>query len=178
MARCTRYNIMWSSLSVTCDRSLVFSRYSGILRGLLAFLSLQVFFLIPYLLIFLQKKTKFKHFCPDGYHDLYSVRQRQRDYHEMKKRPSWSWSYGSWIYNYLCLSPLRLWVQTPFMARCSLYNITLCDKVCQWLATVRWFSPGTAVSSTNKTDLHDITEILLKVALNNINQTRNKTNIP
>jgi hypothetical protein len=31
-----------------------------------------------------------------------------------------------------------------------------------------WFSP---VSSTNKTDHHDITEILLKVALNNINQT-------
>ena len=43
---------------------------------------------------------------------------------------------------------------------------TLCDKVCQWLATGRWFSPGTPVSSTNKTDRHDITEILLKVALN------------
>ena len=32
----------------------------------------------------------------------------------------------------------------------------------------RWFSPGTPVSSTNKTDYHDITEILLKVALNTI----------
>ena len=30
---------------------------------------------------------------------------------------------------------------------------------------------GTPVSSTNKTDHHDITEILLKVALNTINQT-------
>jgi hypothetical protein len=30
------------------------------------------------------------------------------------------------------------------------------------------FSPGTPVSSNNKTDLHDITEILLKVALNTI----------
>ena len=29
--------------------------------------------------------------------------------------------------------------------------------------------PGTPVSSTNKTDRHDITEILLKVALNTIN---------
>jgi hypothetical protein len=29
-----------------------------------------------------------------------------------------------------------------------------------------WFSLGTPVSSTNKTDRHDITEILLKVALN------------
>ena len=33
----------------------------------------------------------------------------------------------------------------------------------------RWFSPGTPVSSTNKNDHHDITEILLKVALNTIN---------
>ena len=31
-------------------------------------------------------------------------------------------------------------------------NTTLCYKVCQWLATGRWFSPGTPVSSTNKTD--------------------------
>ena len=43
-------------------------------------------------------------------------------------------------------------------------DITLCDKVCQCL----WFCPGTAVFSTNKTDRHDITEILLKVAFNAI----------
>ena len=42
---------------------------------------------------------------------------------------------------------------------------TVCDKVCQWLAAGLWFSPGTPVSSTNKTDHHDIAEILLKVAL-------------
>jgi hypothetical protein len=30
-----------------------------------------------------------------------------------------------------CLSLLKLRVQTPFMARCTRYNI---DKVCQWLA--------------------------------------------
>jgi hypothetical protein len=35
-----------------------------------------------------------------------------------------------------------------------------------------WFSPGHAVSSTNKTDRHDIAEILLKVALNIIKQTK------
>ena len=35
--------------------------------------------------------------------------------------------------------------------------------------TGQWFSPGTAISSTNKADLHDITEILLKVALSIIN---------
>jgi hypothetical protein len=39
-------------------------------------------------------------------------------------------------------------------------DTTLCDKVCQWLAAGRWFSPCTPVSPTNKTDLHDITEIL------------------
>ena len=44
-------------------------------------------------------------------------------------------------------------------------DTTLCDQVDQW------FSPGTPVSSTNKTDRHDIAEILLKVALNTINQT-------
>jgi hypothetical protein len=32
----------------------------------------------------------------------------------------------------------------------------------------QWFSPGTPVSSTNKTDCHDITELLLKMALNTI----------
>jgi len=38
----------------------------------------------------------------------------------------WSWSYGSWIYNYLCnhcQSPLTLWVRIPLMARCTWYNI-------------------------------------------------------
>ena len=48
-------------------------------------------------------------------------------------------------------------------------DTTLCDKVCQWLAAGQWFSPGTPVSSTNKTDRHDITEILLKGVLNTIN---------
>jgi hypothetical protein len=53
-------------------------------------------------------------------------------------------------------------------------DTTLCDKVCQLLATGRWFSPGTPVSSTNKSDHHDIAEILLKVALNTINQIKLK----
>ena len=35
----------------------------------------------------------------------------------------------------------------------------------------QWFSPDPPVSSTNKTDSHDITEILLKVAFNTIKQT-------
>jgi len=39
-----------------------------------------------------------------------------------------------------------------------------------------WFSPGTLVSFTNKTDRHDITEILLKVALNTIKLNPNNKN--
>ena len=86
---------------------------------------------------------------------------------------SWSWFYGSWIYNYLCnlcLSPLKLWVRT--LLRRSVLDTTLCDTVCQWLAEGRWYSRWTPVLSTNKTDSHDITEILLKVALSTINQTK------
>jgi len=40
--------------------------------------------------------------------------------------PLWSWSYDSWIYNYLCnqcISPWTLWVRTPFLASCTWYNI-------------------------------------------------------
>jgi hypothetical protein len=53
----------------------------------------------------------------------------------------------------------------------------LSTEVCQWLATARWFSPGPPVSSTNKTDCHDIAEILLTVALNTIKQTVRKKSI-
>ena len=50
----------------------------------------------------------------------------------------------------------------------SVLDTTLCDKVCQRLVAGRWFSLCTPVFSTNKTDCHDITEILLKVDLNTI----------
>jgi hypothetical protein len=67
------------------------------------------------------------------------------------------------FHNYLCnqcLSSLMLSVRTP-----------LGDKVCQWLAGGRWYSPGTSASSTTKSGCHDITEILQKVALNTRNQS-------
>jgi hypothetical protein len=52
------------------------------------------------------------------------------------------------------------------------------DKVCRGLATGLWFFLGPLVSSTNKTDRHDITviEILLKVASSTIKQTNKQTN--
>jgi hypothetical protein len=39
---------------------------------------------------------------------------------------SWSWSYDIWIYSYLCnqcISPLKLCIRIPLMARCTRYNI-------------------------------------------------------
>jgi len=54
---------------------------------------------------------------------------------------SWTWSYSNWIYNYLgiqCLSPLKLLVLIPFMARCSwdkLYMI----KFLKWHVPGWWF---------------------------------------
>jgi hypothetical protein len=61
-----------------------------------------------------------------------------------------------------CLSPLKFLVQIPFMARCTRYNIVL---------LVTGGSLGTLVCSTNKSDHHNITEILLKWALNTITLT-------
>ena len=63
------------------------------------------------------------------------------------------WSYGRWIYNYLCnqyLSPLTLWVRTP----------------------LRWGVLDIPASSFNKSDRHDITDICLRMTLNMINQTK------
>jgi hypothetical protein len=62
--------------------------------------------------------------------------------------------------------PLTFRVRIPL--RRGVLDTTLCGKVCQRLTAGRWFSPGTPVSYTIKTDRHDITEILLKVVLNTI----------
>ena len=66
-----------------------------------------------------------------------------------------------------------------FCVSCSWLGVldtTLCNKVCQWLATGLWFSPGTPVSSANKTDCHGIAEILLKVMWYNFKQEDKKLN--
>ena len=106
---------------------------------------------------------------------IWKFRSGQPDREMFATMTSWPWSYDSWIYNYLynqCLSPLMLWIRISIRARCT----TLCDKVCQWLATGRWSSPNPPVSSTNKTVGHDITDILLKVALSTTKQTNKPTN--
>ena len=66
----------------------------------------------------------------------------------------------------------QVWVLISIHCEVYLIQHYTCDKVCQWLAAGQWFSPGTSVSSTNKTDCYDITDILLKVVLNTINQNQ------
>ena len=99
-----------------------------------------------------------------------------------RERPSWSWSYGCWIYNYMylcnqCLSPLKLRVRIPPIAR--LYLIQ--HYVIKFVSDLRQVDGFLKVQcimvfSNNKTDCHDITEILLKVALITITLTPIKYN--
>ena len=59
-----------------------------------------------------------------------------------------------------------MWARIPLRQGVPVLDTTLCE-----LRASLWFCPGTGVFSTNKTDSHDITEILLKVALNTMNET-------
>jgi hypothetical protein len=84
---------------------------------------------------------------------------------------SWSGSYGRQV-GFTTIDAISAYHlnSTEYESRSwrGVLNITLCDKVCQWLAIAWWFSSDTPVSFTSKTDHHDIAEILLKVALNTI----------
>ena len=84
-----------------------------------------------------------------------------------------SWSYGSWIYNYMCnqcLSPLKLLSSNPVNG--EVYSIqhyvikfdSVLRQVDGYLCVLQFPPPIT--------DCHDIIEILLKVALNTINQPK------
>jgi hypothetical protein len=83
---------------------------------------------------------------------------------------SWSSSYGTWIYNYLCnqcLSSLTLCVQ----ARCTIiqhYVIKFVSDLRQVGGFLRVLRFPLDTNIGNKTDRHDITEILLNVALSSI----------
>jgi hypothetical protein len=48
------------------------------------------------------------------------------------------------------------------LTRRDVLDTTLCNKVCHWLETGRWLSSGSLISSTTKSDLHDIAEICWK----------------
>jgi hypothetical protein len=65
-------------------------------------------------------------------------------------------TYAISVYHYhSCESESRSWQ--------GVLDIALCDKVSQLLAAGRWFSPITPVSSTNKTQCHNIAECGIKL---------------
>jgi len=72
------------------------------------------------------------------------------------------------------LSPIRRGFAPGFVnyKKGCIRLATASDTVYQLLSHGRWFSLGTPDSSTTKTGRHDIAEILLKVALNIINQIK------
>ena len=81
--------------------------------------------------------------------------------------PSWSSSYGSWIYNYLCnpyLSLLNCEFE-PCLWR-SVLDTTLCDKVCQWLATCH----SSVVFSWYSSFLYQYSWNIVESGVNTINQ--------
>ena len=76
-------------------------------------------------------------------------------YFDIVRGQSWSWSYGSWIYNYLCKSvSITTKVVSSNPTHGKVYSIQHYVIVCLWLSAGLWFSPGTLVSSTSKTDCH------------------------
>ena len=77
------------------------------------------------------------------------------------------------IHHILCLKFLYYFFFSCEIESWGVLDTTLGEKVCQWDTVDRWFSIGTPVSFTNKSDRHDITEILLKVVLNTINLNHN-----
>ena len=88
---------------------------------------------------------------------------------------------GSWIYlqhyTYVvrCLSPITLWVRITLR---WVLDTTLCDTVCHWLWQVGGFLRSLRFPpSITLSDRHDITEILLKLALDTITNLlwRNQT---
>ena len=62
--------------------------------------------------------------------------------------------------------PITTTVVSSNPAHGDVYSIQL--YVIKFVSDLSLVSPGTPVSSTNKADHHDITQVLLKVALNTI----------
>jgi hypothetical protein len=73
------------------------------------------------------------------------------------------WCFNSTFNN---ISVSSWWISVIFT-----HFLTLCDKVCQWLTTGQWFSQGTPVSCTNKTDGHYIMKYCWMWHFNTINPT-------
>ena len=94
-------------------------------------------------------------------------------YHEQKSTTIWPFESLVLRDPKVELRPYYYWVNP---IHDEVYSIQHCViKFVSDLWKVSGFSPGTPVSSTNKTDPHDITEILLKVALSTMTLTHKPT---
>jgi hypothetical protein len=67
--------------------------------------------------------------------------------------------------------PIITEVVSSNAAKGEVYSIQ--HYVIKFISDLRQVSPATLISSTNKTDRHDIIEIMLKVVLNTITLTLN-----
>jgi hypothetical protein len=82
---------------------------------------------------------------------------------ERRRGPSWLWSHGSWIYNYLCnqsLSRLMLWVRISIRARCT----TLCTMYrferIESYYFIMWCIWHEIMNSSVQSDICFVTELL------------------
>jgi hypothetical protein len=88
------------------------------------------------------------------------------------------WDHWLWVSNeeqqskhfffVIVLVQLNSWWKTIdglYTIQILMWTPLLCDKVCQWLVAGWWFSPATLVFSTNKTNRHDISDILYKPSI-------------
>jgi len=94
------------------------------------------------------------------------------DFYLNKRVPSIDYLCGICLDHYVSGVVVIVWLWVRIRSWSGILDTTLCDNVCQWIATGLWSSPGTPVSFINKTDRHDITEILLNVTSNTINQSQ------
>jgi hypothetical protein len=87
--------------------------------------------------------------------------------HSLLKWSSWLWSHSDWIYSYLCnQSLLPVPVRIPFKAMRCRYHIMWSNLSVTCNRSVVF--PVTPISSINKIDRQDISDILLKASLNTI----------
>ena len=100
-----------------------------------------------------------------------------RNFHIPYERPSWS--YVSWMQNYLCnqcLSPLSVWVRISLMVY-SIQHYVI--KFVRYLRQVGGFLRVLRFPPPIKLlDCHDVTDILLKVALNTLTHNKKDEHAP
>jgi hypothetical protein len=96
---------------------------------------------------------------------VYSIQHYVILNHRSKRNPLHLNSFPFYIYVNTLFFSFLLLINCKYMVcsrRCIVvtidgasYDVDVDNKVCQWLATGLWFSPGTTVFSTNKTNQHD-----------------------